>query len=116
MKRKTILIIVISAVLFLTVWVIGYTYLNHRIKNIERQGFIDDARSFLNSDQEFVETYGSISSFETDTNYPIEYDDDSDYKKWYMDFDCSTEKGQFRMRIYQVFDKGSYRFEYEEIE
>ena len=115
MKRKTILIIVISAVLFLALWGVGYTYLNHRIKNIERQGFIDDARSFLDSDEEFITTYGRISSFETDTDYPIEYNENSDCEKWYMDFDCSTDKGQFQMRVYHVYDQGNWRFEYEEI-
>ena len=103
MKKKTIIILVISIIAFVCVWAIAYHYASSRISDIERRGYIEDARAFLSNDSEFLQKYGNIISFESNDDGPIASGRENEY---YMDFHCITDKENFYIRVYSVYNDG----------
>ena len=106
MKRKRIIIVIISIILFYTICISGYIYMSKRMDNVERRGFILDAQEYLTTNEEFTQKYGKIVSFEAiddEGPTPSEKQDETEY---YMDFRCVTEKEELLIRIYHVWNDG----------
>ena len=78
MKKTYILILIIIAVIILVVisiWTILYPYFSNRIDNSTRQSFIDETVSYLSTNEEFINKYGSFISIESKDNLPIKNED-----------------------------------------
>ena len=112
MKKRTILIIIIAGiVLYAAVWGVAYSYATQKMNNIEREGFIEEAVEYLNSNEEFLSQFGVLIQAKSDDKMPIK-NKESANTQYYMDLICTTEKGQFNIRAYNTYTDGwSWSFE-----
>ena len=91
---------------FFVICISGYVFLSRRIDDVERKGYIQDAREYLDTDEKFSQEYGKIISFEAiEDEGPIR-GEKQDKKEYYMDFDCVTEKADLLIRVYHVWNDG----------
>ena len=107
-----IIIIVIAVILVvISIWAIVYPYFLNRVENSTRQSFIDETVSYLSTEENFVNRYGLLISAESECELPIK-NEASKLTEYYMDFICTTEKGQFVIRVYHTWTESwTYRFE-----
>ena len=114
MKKQHILIlIIILTIIFavISIWAIAYQYFSNRVDNSTRQSFIDETMSYLSTNEEFTNKYGSLVSIESKDNLPIR-NTNVELTEYYMDFTCVTENGNFYVRVYHTWrDSWTYRFE-----
>ena len=111
--KKRILIIVAVIVIAIITWCILFTLLSRRVDNATRQGFINDCEAFLLSDETFIENYGTLVSINSDDEMPTQISN-GEYNKYYMNFTCTTQKGEFNIRVHLAYDNG-WVFSYEEL-
>lgn len=113
--RVWILAVVIAVILIIvSIWVVGYRYLSNRIDNSTRQSFIDESELFLLSDDDFKNEYGTLISMESEDQMPVK-NDAVDLTEYYMDFICTTSKGEFNIRVYHTWNDG-WSFKYEDLQ
>ena len=79
---------------------------------MEKRGYIESCQEYLNSETDFLQTYGKIISFQTNDTYPPTKVELQNGKEYYMDFQCETEKAVFEIRVFHIFtDEWSYRYD-----
>ena len=114
MKKTHIAILIISVAIVLlvvSIWAIAYPYFLTRIDASTRQSFVDEARSYLSTNEEFINKYGFLISIESKDELPIK-NEIAEQTEYYMDFTCVTEKGHFGIRVYHTWcDTWVYSFE-----
>ena len=115
-KRVWIIVAIISAVVIAcwAVFAIGYPYASRMVNNATRQGFIEECKKYLLSDDDFIDNYGTLISLESENKMPLE-DKKAELQTHYMDFVCVTDRGEYDIRVYQIWDDGWY-CSYEEID
>lgn len=115
MKKKNIFILisVIAIALFVLAWTIGYSLLSDRVDDATRNGFVNEAQAFLANDDTFLTNYGEIISMTSEDDMPHK-NQEAEQTEYYMDFKCTTNRGEFLIRVYHVWNDG-WSFRYDEL-
>ena len=115
-KKKALTGAIIVMVIWFAMWGFGYWYLSNQVNTASTRGFIEDSTVFLNSDDDFADRYGQLSN-----NVPISKaptaNADAASREYYMDFRCTTGKGEYNIRVYNTWDEANstWLFRYEEL-
>ena len=107
MSKKTALIgAIIIMVIWFAIWGFGYWYLGQQVNNASTRGFVQDASVFLSKDDSFADEYGQLTDMKTLSEAPIN-NEGAATREYYMDFACTTNKGEFTIRVFQYWDEAS---------
>ena len=118
-SKKKIIILIVSLVLcFQVVCGVGYYFLSQYVNNIDKEGFVESCRTYLEKNTEFISEYGSIIKFDTKEKFPPTHIEEENRSEYYFTYDCETEKAIFKIRVYRVYitdsdgnSNRSYRYE-----
>lgn len=118
MRKKDIwLIVTVVVVVFVlipwAIYAIAYPYASRMVDKATRQGFIEECKEYLSSNDDFADSYGTIVSLEPENDMPIK-DKESELDVYYMDFVCITDRGEYYIRVNHIWNDG-WSFSYEEI-
>ena len=117
MSKKTALIgAIIIMVVWFAIWGFGYWYLHQQVNTASTRGFIQDATAFLSADDSFADDYGQLSKMDAESKAPVN-NEGAATREYYMDFACTTNQGEYRIRVYQYWDEASetWLLRYEEL-
>ena len=117
MSKKTALIgAIIIMVVWFAIWGFGYWYLNQQVNTASTRGFIQDATVYLSNDDSFADTYGQLTDMKTVSEAPVN-NKDAATREYYMDFTCTTNKGQWNIRVFQTWNETEEKWtlRYEEL-
>lgn len=113
MKKVYIFILLAVFIIAVAVWGVLYSLLSSRIDNATRQGFINDCETFLLTDDNFISNYGNLISLTSNDDMPTEIEK-GEHKQYYMNFVCTTDRGEFDIRVYLTFEN-EWTYSYEDL-
>lgn len=105
MSKKTALTgAIIIMVIWFAIWGFGYWYLGQQVNTASTRGFIQEATNFLSSDNSFADEYGKLTDMEAVSDAPVN-NEGAATREYYMDFACTTDKGECSIRVFQAWDE-----------
>lgn len=115
-KKMALTGAIIIMVIWFAIWGFGYWYLGQQVNTASARGFIQDATGYLSSNNSFADEYGKLTDMKTVSEAPVS-NEDAATREYYMDFTCTTDKGEFTIRVFQYWDeeKETWLRRYEEL-
>ena len=117
MSKKTALTgAIIILVIWFAIWGFGYWYLHQQVNTASTRGFIQDATGYLSGDDSFSDKYGQLSEMNAVSEAPVN-NEGAATREYYMDFTCTTDQGEFSIRVFQYWDEAGeiWLLRYEEL-
>lgn len=110
-KKKALTGAIIIMVIWFAMWGFGYWYLSNQVNTASTRGFIEGATDFLSADDGFIDQYGQLTAIEAQDEAPIS-NESAVSTEYYMDFCCTTNTGEYTIRVYQTWnEEWTFRFE-----
>lgn len=110
MSKKTALTgAIIIMVVWFAIWGFGYWYLGQQVNTASTNGFIQDAIGYLSKDDGFADEYGQLTDMKAISEAPVN-NEGAATREYYMDFTCTTGKGEFTIRVYQYWDEAGEKW------
>ena len=102
-KKTAITGAIIVMIVWFAIWGIAIRYLHKQTTMASNRGFIQDAVNYISADEEFAQEYGKIAEVTPEGKAPIQ-NESAPTKEYYMDFTCTTDTGEHRVRVYQYWN------------
>ena len=104
-KKKAMIGAIVVMVVWFAIWGIALRYLSNQTEKASVSNFIGACKEYASKNEAFQTEFGKLVDFKTEQEAYTE--NPAAPGEYYMDFICTTDRGEFTVRIFGCKDPNS---------